>query len=404
MATNKIPTLKEPRNYRNNKWTRASNSLDRNQIQRGLGIIISKIEVHPVRLEYSRPFTTALDTSEESHNIVVKITTDHGTIGWGEASPSPRITHETAETVLDALNKICPKLIGRNPLEVERLIEVIDRTVTDNTSAKASIDIAVHDLLGKNAKMPIHRLLGGYRRKVETDYTLGIRKTEETLVEAAEAVEAGFRILKVKVGIDPKEDVERIRRIRGAVGDEIRIRIDANQGWSVRRATETLRRLKRFDLEFVEQPVKANDIKGLSQVKRTSPIPVMADESVHTPEDAITVAKAEAVDLINIKLMKSGGIWKARKIAAIAEAANIPCMIGCMGESNIGITAAVQLATATKNIQFADLDSDLMLKQKLVKTGGAGYDDGFRIPQESTGLGNLKIDHEFLGRPFITFE
>ncbi len=365
---------------------------------------IAKIEIHPVRLEYLRPFTTALDTSEESHNIVVKITTDSGAIGWGEASPSPRITHETPETVLEALNKICPKLIGRDPLEIERLIEVIDRTVTDNTSAKASIEIAVHDLFGKNAKMPLYRLLGGYRRKVETDYTLGIRKTEETLVEAREAIEAGFRILKVKVGIDPKEDIERIRLVRKAVGDKIRIRIDANQGWSVKRATETLRRLERFGLEFIEQPVKANDVKGLSQVKRTSPIPVMADESVHTPEDAMTVVKAEAVDLINIKLMKSGGIWKARKIAAVAEAANIPCMIGCMGESNIGITAAVQLAAATKNIKFADLDSDLMLKQKLVKNGGASYNDGFRIPQETSGLGNLKIDHELLGRPFITFE
>ncbi len=365
---------------------------------------IKRIEVYPVKLEYFRPFTTALGTSAEAHNIVVKILTNSDMVGWGEASPSLWITNESPKTVLNALDKICPRAIGMRPTEVERLIEVIDQSVSGNTSAKAAIDIAVHDLLGKVVKMPLYRLLGGYRCKVETDYTLGIRKIEETLVEAMGAVKAGFRILKVKVGTNPEDDVERVRLIRRTIGDEFRIRIDANQGWSVRGAIKALRKLERFDVEFVEQPVKAEDIKGLSQVKRASSIPVMADESVHTPEDAINIIKADAADLINIKLMKSGGIWNARKIAAIAEAAGIPCMIGCMGESNIGITAAVHLAAAIKNIQFADLDSDIMLKEGLVEAGGARYEDGFRIPEERPGLGDLRVDHELLGKPYVTFK
>ncbi len=203
----------------------------------------------------------------------------------------------------------------------------------------------------------------------------------------------------MKVGVNPTEDVERIRLIREAIGGNIQLRIDANQGWTPKQAIEALNKMEKFKIQFAEQPVPAEDMKGLVEVRKNSPIPIMADESVHSPEDAMRLIQAEAVDLINIKLMKSGGILKARKIAAIAEAAGIPCMIGCMGESEIGIAAGAHLAAAVKNIQYADLDSDLLLKDKLVKKGGTKVKDSMRVFPKQDGLGIKELNEQMLGKP-----
>ncbi|MCW3977678.1 MAG: dipeptide epimerase, partial [Candidatus Bathyarchaeota archaeon] len=231
-----------------------------------------------------------------------------------------------------------------------------------------------------------------------------IKEPEETAKDAVNAVRRGFRALKVKVGVDPEEDFERIREIREAVGSNVAVRIDANQGWTVHQAIEVLRKLERLNVEFVEQPVKADNIEGLAEVKKNSSIPVMADESIHSPEDALHIIRKDAADLINIKLMKSGGILKARKIAAVAEAANVPCMIGCMGESTIGITAGVHFAAGAKNVQYADLDSDILLKDRTVLDGGAKLKASRRIPLMKPGLGIVKLDEEILGKPVITYK
>jgi L-alanine-DL-glutamate epimerase-like enolase superfamily enzyme len=242
-------------------------------------------------------------------------------------------------------------------------------------------------------------LMGGYRTEVLTDLTLGIKSPKEMVRDAVKAVKKGFKALKVKVGVNPAEDVERIRLIREAVGGDIQIRIDANQGWIPKQAIEVLSRVEKFNIKFAEQPVPAEDIKGLIKVKKNSPIPIMADESVHSPEDALRLIQAEAVDLINIKLMKSGGILKGRKIADIAEAAGVPCMIGCMGESAIGISAGAHLAAAVKNIQYADLDSDLLLKDKLAKKGGTKVKNSMRTFSKQYGLGIKELDQRLLGKP-----
>ena len=360
---------------------------------------IRQIETYSVKLRYHEPFRIAPATSFESHNIIVKIITDSEVIGIGESSPSERVTHETPKTVIQALDKIAPHLIGMSPLRIEQIIEKMDRIVAENPSAKAAIDIALHDIIGKTAETPLFKLLGGFREAVLTDLTLGIKKPEEMAEDAIRAVSQGFKTLKVKVGVDPEEDFERIRGIREAVGSDIAIRIDANQGWTVSQAIEILKRLQRFDIEFAEQPIVAEDIKGLAEIRKNSSIPVMADESVHNPKDALNLIRQDAVDLINIKLMKSGGIHKAWKIAAVAEAAGVPCMIGCMGESTIGITAGVQLAAAIKNIEYADLDSDILIRDKLVLEGGAKLEASKRIPPEKPGLGVNKLDEEILGKP-----
>lgn len=360
---------------------------------------IQQIEVYSVVLRYCEPFRIAPGTTVESQNLVVKICTDNGVVGIGESSPSERVTHENPQTVMKTLDKIAPRLIGMDPLRIEQIIETMDQTVTENPSAKAAIDIALHDILGKTARKPLFKLLGGFREEVLTDITLGIKEPEEMAKNAVKAVRKGFRALKVKVGVTPEEDFERVRMIRKAVDSDVAIRIDANQGWTVHQATKILKKLERLNMECVEQPVKAGDIKGLAKVRQNSSIPVMADESVHSPRDAMNLIRKEAVDLINIKLMKSGGILKARKIAAIAEAANVPCMIGCMGESTIGITAGVHFAAAIKNVQYADLDSDILLKDKIVLEGGAKLNVSKRMPLRKPGLGIVKLDQRILGKP-----
>jgi o-succinylbenzoate synthase len=363
------------------------------------GLGIQRIEVYGVTLHYAEPFTISAGTSTESHNIVVKLITDYDVFGWGEASPSKRVTQETSETVLEALDKIGPQLIGMCPLRIAQDVDAMDHLVSGNPSAKAAIDIALHDVLGKTAGKPTWRILGGFRERVPTDITLSIKAPEEMAKDALKAVKNGFKALKVKVGINPQEDFERIRLVREAVGGKIAIRIDANQGWTVTQALTVLRKLGEFDIQFVEQPVEAKNIRGLAKIKRASLVPVMADESVHSSVDALRLIKANAVDMINIKLMKSGGIFNARKIAEIAEAANMPCMIGCMGESTIGITGAVHFAAATKNVQYADLDCDLLLADKLVTEGGAELKASERIPTNEPGLGIEMLDGKLLGKP-----
>lgn len=360
---------------------------------------IERVEVYQVTLRYFEPFRIAPGASEKSRNIVVRIVTDYGVEGWGESSPSRRVTGENLETVSEALSRIAPKLIGMCPLRIEQDVEMMDRVVEGNPAAKAAIDIALHDILGKTAGKQLFMLLGGYRTEVLTDITLSIKTPKEMAADAVKALEKGFRALKVKVGVNPSEDIERIRMVREAVGEDVEMRIDANEGWSPDQAIEVLNKVEKFKISFVEQPVPAEDIKGLARVRENSPIPVMADESVHSPSDALRLIEKEAVDLINIKLMKSGGILKARKISDVAEAAGVPCMIGCMGESEIGMAAGAHFAAGLRNVMYVDLDCDLLHVDKLVKKGGIRVAGSTRLFSGGNGLGIEELNMEMLGVP-----
>lgn len=365
---------------------------------------IKKVEVYSVTLGYVQPFRISSGTSTESHNVLVKIITDYGVIGWGEASPSRRMTGENKETIIGCLYRIAPTLIGMCPLRIEHIIEAMDKLVEGNPAAKASIDMALYDILGKTVDKPLFMILGGYRTEILTDLTLSVRPPEEMAEDALKAVRAGFKALKLKVGVDPIEDVERVRYVREVVGEKIQLRVDANQGWNVEQAIDVISKISEFNIQFVEEPVKGGSVEDLKIVKETSSIPIMADESVRSPEEALKMVKQEAVDLINIKLMKSGGILKARKIAAVAESAGIPCMVGCMGESEVGISAAAHLAAAIKNIQYADLDSDILIRDKIVKVGGVGIEDSNRIFPRYSGLGVVELNEGLLGKPLKVFE
>lgn len=282
--------------------------------------------------------------------------------GWGEAAPEPTITGETMQTVCTILERFKPHVVGKDALKMEDLLHDLDRTVLGHPSAKAAVDLALHDALARTAKLPLNAWLGQQIMELETTQTVGLENLDETVRQASALRREGVTRMKVKIGGKPRDDVERIRAVRDQLGNEFSLTVDANQGYSVRQAISTLRDLERYDIEYCEQPVHYRDINGLAEVRRQSPIPIMADESVHSPSDALEVARLRAADMINIKLMKSGGIHAAKKIAAIAEAADMPCMVGCMVETRIGISAGCHFATSNRIVKFADLDTHVMLK------------------------------------------
>lgn len=340
----------------------------------------------------------------KSQNVVVKVVTDQEIEGFGAASPPRMVTGETVDTILNALDKIGPKIIGMGGSSVQENVELVDDIISGNSSAKAALDMAFHDILGKATGKPLYALLGNFRRRVITDKSLGIKSAKEMVRDAIKAVKDGFDTIKIKTGTNPREDVKKVGLIRRAVGGDIQIRIDVNQGWTLQQAIECLRKIEEFDIQFVEQPINAQDIRGMKEIRHCSSIPIMADESVASPEDASRVIKAEAADLINIKLMKSGGIWKARKIAAIAEAAGIQCMIGCGTESEIGLAAGTHFAAATRNVPYADLDSDTLLRDRLVTKGGTVLEKSLRKLPETPGLGIERLDTKLLGKPIRTYK
>jgi len=349
---------------------------------------ITKVKAVPFGIQLTEPFRIAIGTTTSTRGILVRIHTNENTVGIGEGGPARLITGETQEGAMNTVNKyLAPMLIGKDPFEVGKLIARMDEVIIGNSSAKAAVDIALYDILGKVINKPLYDLLGGYVHDVSTDCTIGIKKPEEMARDARAIVEKGFSTIKVKIGIDAKEDIERVRMIRENVGDDTIIRVDANQGYDAKTAIRVTQGLERYDIQLVEQPVPAWDIEGLAMVRHAVNVPIMADESVHTPQDAVQIIRRDAADMINIKLMKAGGIFRGKQIATIAEAAGIPCMIGCMLETRVSITAAAQLAVSTRNIREADLDAPLFLKEDPVKEGGIQYEKGtLKIPN-LPGLG-----------------
>lgn len=331
----------------------------------------------------------------------MKVTCDNGIVGWGEAPPTHVITGESLISIDHTLKKIiAPVVLGASVLEREVLFENIHSCCTGNSSAKAAIDIALYDCLAKQCQLPLYQLLGGFQKTMETDYTVSVNESAEMADDAERYVENGFRILKVKVGKDTIEkDIERIRAIQERIGREVSIRLDANQGWTPKEAIYAIRKMEDLQLpiELVEQPVKAHDIHGLKQVTDHTYVPIMADESVFTPEDARRVVETRSADAINIKLMKSGGIHRALKINHVAESFGVECMVGSMIETKLGITAAAHLAASQKNVTRVDFDAPLMLTKDPVD-GGVIYRKAMMTLPDEPGLGihNIDINHHVL--------
>jgi L-alanine-DL-glutamate epimerase-like enolase superfamily enzyme len=331
---------------------------------------ITQITAKIIRLDLLRPLTIAIGTISGGETILVKVETDEGITGYGEGTSVPFVTGETPETILSAVSFLREPLLGLDPWGIGHIHRVMDGALVHGGAAKAAIDIALYDIMGKHAGIPLYRLLGGHASELETDMTIGIGTPEDMAREAVRLVETGFRQIKVKAGICPDEDVEAIHQIRAAVGEDVRLKVDANQGWSAGDAAQTVSRLAAYGVEAVEQPVPAWDVDGLAYVRSKSPLKIMADESCFTPVDAVRLIRAGAVDMINIKLMKCGGLYRAMQISAIAAAAGIPCMLGCMMESRISIAAGAALVASDPNFVYGDLDSFLDFQEREDISGG----------------------------------
>jgi o-succinylbenzoate synthase len=351
---------------------------------------IQSIDVMRQCTPLKKPFKTALRTVYNSESILIRIQADDGRIGWGEAPATIVITGDSLDSIQSAIvNTFTPLLIGRNLLAYEQILQAIHHSIIGSSSAKAAVDMAVYDLVAQYCGLPLYQFLGGYKDQIETDFTVSVNSPKEMGEDAIRYVQEGFNVLKIKVGKDNiQEDIERIQEIRNSIGSEVKIRVDANQGWQVKDAIRTIRRMEDLglDIELVEQPVKALDIEGLKMVTDSVETPIMADESVFTPAQAFEVLKRRAADMINIKLMKSGGIYKAQIINHIAEEFGVECMVGSMIESRVAVTAAAHLAASKKNITRFDFDSPLMMVKDIV-VGGVQYNGRIMTFPKESGLG-----------------
>jgi L-alanine-DL-glutamate epimerase-like enolase superfamily enzyme len=356
---------------------------------------ITKVEIFHAAMPMKVPFRVAIGVTTTSQSVFLRVHSDAGLIGIGEANLFTPVVGETAETALVAAAVLARDLIGADAGDIEARVAQMRRRLPANPTTRSAFDMALWDLLGKAAGLPLFALLGGRRRPVATDNTAGLEIPEVMAARAAAFKARGFQAVKVKLGTDLPTDLARMRAIRDAVGPEFPLRIDANQGWSRTVAKQALAALVPFAPELVEQPLPRWDIEGLAELRRTSPIPLMADESLFDEHDALRLVAAGACDYFNIKLAKSSGIHVALKINAIGEAAGIPCMVGCMTESGIGIAAAAHLASARQNIIFADLDGADMLGVDSVAGGFTYTPAGEILPNTTPGLG-VDLDPAYL--------
>lgn len=358
-------------------------------------MIITNIEVFSIDLPLVEPFVVSYTSYDSMPSVIVKITTDTGHVGYGEGVADEHVTGESAESTFQILKKtIAPRLIGENPMWLERIHEVMDGAIYGVPTAKAAIDIACYDLIGKALGVPVYELIGGkYHESFSLAHVLSIAEPAVMAEEAASKVAEGYGFLKMKVGTEVQEDVKRIKAVRERIGNDIPIRVDVNQGWQTSANTlQALQALRDVSLDWLEQPVVADDIDGMVEVKAKSSIPVMIDEGLRGVREMREIIAKRAADKVNIKLMKCGGIYPATKLAHMAEMAGMECQIGSMVESSIGSAAGYHVAFSKKIITSVELTGPLKFSKDV---GNLHYDVPFIRLTDKPGLG-VDVDEQVL--------
>lgn len=359
---------------------------------------ITSVRLGRISVPLRTPFKTALRSVSSVEDVIVEIHTDCGAVGYGEAPPTGAITGDTTGAIIGAIqDHIAKTIIGRDVDELEPLLQSVQKCIVGNSSAKAAVDMALWDLYGQLYNIPVYKLLGGGRKQIVTDITISVNDPDTMVSDSLKAVARGYDCLKMKVGVNPELDVARLSAVRNAVGKDIVIRIDANQAWTPKQAVKILNKMQELglDIELVEQPVSAHDFAGLKYVTDRSYVPVLADEAVFSPENAMTILQMGAADLINIKLMKCGGLYPALQIASAAEVYGVPCMIGCMLEAKISVNAAVHLACARGIITKIDLDGPVLCSEDPV-LGGAVFAEKDIAVSDAPGLGVRGVEEGYL--------
>lgn len=348
---------------------------------------IKTMEIFPIVMRLKEPFTIAYETIESVTNIFCRMETDKGINGFGCCCPDKPVTGELPETVVEAWdNVMVPTLKGADPIRIAFLMEKLKKSLPGRPSALALVDMALYDILGKTAGLPLFKLMGGFRTRIKTSITIGIMPVQKAVAYALDYVGQGFKAIKIKGGKDTDQDIERVLKIREAVGKSIELRFDANQGYSEEQAIRFVEATRSAGLELLEQPTPRKNTEMMRLLTRQIHIPVMADESLMNLKDVFKLAKRNIADMVNIKLMKVGGIFEALKINSVAGAAGLQVMVGCMDEAALGIAAGLHFALARPNVAYADLDGHLDLIGD-PSSGAVILKNGVLYPTNKPGLG-----------------
>ena len=350
---------------------------------------ITAIRTTILKAPLKTPFVTALRRVEVLEDLVVIIECDNGLVGYGEGAPTPQITGETIGSMMATIEFIKPHLLGREIEDFDALLKVVHTLIVKNTTAKSALEIALYDLKAKVQKLPLFKMLGGTQTKFTTDITISMGDTQQMINDSLRAVGLGYKTLKIKIGDDPQKDAARIIAVHEALGKDITLRLDANQGWSAQDAVKLLHTLEKKEIvaEFIEQPVPADDVEGLKYIKERVQTPLLADESIFSLKDAKKLLEMQAIDFVNIKLAKTAGIAQALALADLSQSFGVKCMMGCMLEGPIAVAAGVHVASAKADvITMLDLDAVSLLASHPVKTSVV-FNESEIILSDDSGLG-----------------
>ena len=348
---------------------------------------IISTQIFPLNLKLREPYTISYETVSSAPNVFLRIETNNGITAFGCGTPDYGVTGETIESTEQVFNEIIePYFQGVDPLRYSLHLFKLKEKLSEYPSALAMVDSALFDLLGKYVNLPVYKILGGYRRNIKTSITIGICPVTETIEKSLQYIAEGFKILKIKGGQNVDDDIEKIIKLREKIGNTIEIRFDANQGYNVYDTLKFFGRTKSAKVELIEQPTIKNDPETMGRIINNVPIPIMADESLMDLRDAFKIAKKNLADMVNIKLMKVGGINEAMHINSVAKAAGLEAMVGCMDESALGIAAGLHFALARPNVIYADLDGHLDIVDDPA-LGAVNIINGTMYPNESAGLG-----------------
>jgi L-alanine-DL-glutamate epimerase-like enolase superfamily enzyme len=347
---------------------------------------IDRIEYWSVTMKLAEPYVIAYERVDSTTNIFLRLETNTGHIGYGCAAPDEGVTGETEKSALSTCATIEAYLKGCDPLRQALHLTEISTFAPKQPSVLAMVDMALYDILGQVAGLPLYKILGGYRDFMKTSITIGILPVKPTVEKAKDFMQQGFRAIKIKGGQDVRMDIERILKVREAIGPDMEIRFDANQGFTVEESIRFVETTRSAKLELVEQPTPRGEPDLLSRVTKGTSIPIMADESLMSLRDAFRLAKGDTMDMVNIKLMKVGGIAEALQVNGVARAAGLEAMVGCMDESALGISAGLHFALSRPNVLYADLDGHLDLLEDPTKASVL-LRDGYLYPNDLPGLG-----------------
>jgi len=328
---------------------------------------ITQVEVFRVNIPFRIPFVVWRGELPGKEHVLVKLTTDTGVTGWGEAAPFLFYAPETAAGIASVIEEaLIDEIIGRDPCDVRAIYERFGM-LDGHLFAKGAIEIALWDILGKVAGLPLFRLLGGPVRD-SVPVTTVIHTTEPRLMgeEAVELVARGFDSLKIKIGFGIDGDEAMVAGVREAVGSSARIRVDAEEHYQTKEALAIARRLERYDLELISQPIARTDWEGMAFLRSQLPMPLLADEGIHSPHDVMTCIKHDSADMVNIKVLKSGGMLPSLDMAGICRAAHLPVMFGSMIESGVGTLFTAHLAATLPNVFSTELCGPLLLASDLL--------------------------------------